>query len=429
MSHHVRYLLLGGGLASSAAAEAIRALDREGEVMLVGQEITRPYHRPPLSKEFLRGLKSREELFTLKPGWFASHQIELRTGERASLLDTTRRTVTLGSGEAISFDKLLIATGASAAHLQTPGAELPNVYYLRTLADADRLHHAIGKAQAEGRAHPRGRGRACIIGGGVLGVELAATLTQLGLAIDLIETGPHPWSKFAGESTGRFMARLLEQRGANVHVNAHVVKLEGDGRVQRVQLSASAALATPATLPCDFVVACVGAVANKDLLRDTPITAEHAILVDEHCRTSVPDIYAAGDCAALFDPLFGKHRVLDHWNNALLTGALAGKNMAGADVRYDAVNTFFSDVFELTLNAWGAARLVERRLMRGTPNVESSDFVEIGVAKDGRVAQVLAVGHAGENDVLCELVRRRLSVEGIEESLKDPTTKLADLLR
>src|SRR6185503_17854962 len=138
------------------------------------------------------------------------------------------------------------------------------------------------------------------------------------------------------------------------------------------------------------------------------------------CRTNVDDIFAAGDCAAVFDPLFGKHRILDHWDNANVTGAIAGTNMAGGDVGYDAVNNFFSDVFELSLNGWGEARQVERRLIRGNTSPDAPDFVEIGIAPDGRVAQVLSINHAGEDELLRDLVARRVSVAGREESLKDP---------
>src|SRR5436190_482516 len=151
---HVKYLLMGGGLASSSAAEAIRALDVRGELMMVGQEINRPYHRPPLSKEYLRRQAGRETVFT-KPGeWFAQNRIQLRTGRRVSHLDAMRKSVTLDSGQEISFDQLLIATGAMARHLTIPGAEMPNVFYLRTLEDVDRLHHAIDQAKrVKGSAH------------------------------------------------------------------------------------------------------------------------------------------------------------------------------------------------------------------------------------------------------------------------------------
>ena len=431
---HVKYLLVGGGLASSSAAAAIRELDPDGSVLLVGQEINRPYHRPPLSKEYLRREAGREVLPTVPAGWFAEHRVELRTGRRVAHLDTARQIATLDNGEDVTYDRLLLATGAVPVPLDVPGAALPNVFQLRTIEHADRLHHAVDKAKREGRPNARGtRGRATVIGAGLLGVELAASLTQLGLAVDLVSAAPHPWDRFAGETTGRFVALYLQRHGVAVHAPARPARLEGDGRVQRVVLNGAARGATDSvkgtTLDCDFAVACVGAAANKELIRNTPIGAGRAVLVDERCRTDAPNVYAAGDCAAVFDPLFGKHRVLDHWDHAALTGRLAGRNMAGADEPYAGVNRFTTRAFDLTVTVWGEPRLVDRRLLRGTPRVESPAFAEVGVAADGRVAQVVAVGDAAaDSDLLRELVARRLPVDGREELLKDPAAPLDALL-
>jgi len=449
---HVKYLIVGGGLAGSAAAEAIRAIDPQGELVMVGREAIRPYHRPPLSKTYLSRRSPREELFVQPATWYAEKQIQLRTGVRAAHLDVARRVVTLESGQGISFDRLLLATGMSPMHLTIAGADLPNVYYLRTLDDVERLGHAIDKAKHEGLKHAsnsfapsggsasadpasvaagagasgngagRARGRVTVIGGGVLGVEIAATLTQLGLSVDLVVAHAHPWDKFAGENTGKFLAHYLEKHGVTVHANRRPIRLEGDGRVQRVVLDEQTSIA------CDFVIPAIGATTNKELLRGTSINAEKAILVDNRCRTNVADIFAAGDCAAVFDPLFGKHRILDHWDHAKVSGAIAGTNMAGGDVGYEAVNYFFSDVFELSLSGWGEVKQVDRRLIRGSATLESGDFVEIGIAADGRVAQVLAINHAGEDDLLRELVGNRVRVEGKEESLKDPAFPLQTLL-
>ena len=418
---HVKYLLVGGGLASSSAAEAIRELDQAGSMLLVAQESIRPYHRPPLSKEFLRGEKRREELFTLPLPWFDEHKVELRTGRRVSQLDTERRAATLDDGQEISFDRLLIATGGSALHMTIPGAELPNVFYVRTVDDTQRLSYAVDKALREGQRHERGRGKAVVIGGGFLGVELAATLTQRGLAVQLVHGHPL-WNRFAGESTSQFLSRYLEQHGVGLVCGSRPSALEGDGRVQRVVLPNGPAL------ECDLVIAAVGMRLNRDLLRGTPVRAENAILVDEHAQTNVPGIFAAGDCAAIFDPRFGKHRTMDHWDNAITTGRLAGRNMAGQNDAYDGTGYFISDVFSLSISVWGEARAVDRRLLRGTPNVESPDFVEIGVAADGRIAQVAAIAHAGEDELLQELVKRRLPINGNEESIKDPKFDLKKLL-
>jgi 3-phenylpropionate/trans-cinnamate dioxygenase ferredoxin reductase subunit len=417
---HTKYVLVGGGGAGSAAATEIRRHDPAGSILLIGQEHSRPYIRTTLSKEYLRREKTRMEIAIEPVGWYSQRDIELRTGRRVSRLDTSRRSIALDNGEEISFDKLLLATGASPRLLTIPGADLPNVFYLRTIDDCDRLHHAIDKAKAEGRTYEGGRGKAVIIGSGVLAVEVAASLNQMGVHSELLTGGRQPWGKFAGENTAKFLTRYLQNHGVVVHVDASADRLEGDGRVQRVVSSIG-------SIDCDFVVVAIGMSVNRELLRGTPISAEKAILVDEHCRTNVADIYAAGDCAAIFDPLFGKHRILDHWDNAGITGAIAGANMAGADARYDIVNSFFSDVFNLTLQGWGEARLVDHRLMRGIANIESPDFAEIGVAADGRVAQVLTFGRKDEQELLRDLVQRRVNISGFEELIKDPARPLRNL--
>jgi 3-phenylpropionate/trans-cinnamate dioxygenase ferredoxin reductase subunit len=419
---HVKYLLAGGGLASSSAAEAIREIDADGSILLIGQEINRPYHRPPLSKQYLRRETTRAEMSTVPVGWFTEHHVDLRTGRRVVHLDTARQAVTLDSGEEVAYDRLLLATGAVPSRLDVPGAHLPNVFTLRTIEDADRLNNALDKARHEGRPNIHGqRGRAAVIGAGLLGVELADSLTRRGLAVDLIASS-YPWNHFAGESLGRFLSLYVERHGVVVHPGTRPERIEGDGRVQRVVLN------NGAVLDCDVAVAAIGATANKELVRNTPIGAGRAILVDAHCRTSVENIYAAGDCAALLDPLFGKHRVLDHWDNAVVTGRLAGRNMAGVSEAYSGTNRFSTRVFDLEVTVWGEARLIDRRLLRGTPNVDAPAFAEIGVAADGRVAQVVAVGNVEEADVLRDLVSRRFAVNGNEELLKDPKADLRPLL-
>ncbi len=174
--HHVKYLLVGGGVASSSAARAIRELDSEGSIVLLGQEIVRPYHRPPLSKEYLRRQQPREALFVHGRDWFEANHIQLRTGRRAAHLDVTRSALTLDDGEKFGYDQLLLATGMSPRPLEIAGALLPNLYYLRTLEDIHHLQNAVDKAKKEGHLHDPAvragpRGRAAVIGAGLLGVE------------------------------------------------------------------------------------------------------------------------------------------------------------------------------------------------------------------------------------------------------------------
>lgn len=427
--HHVKYVLIGGGVASSAAAEAIREIDAEGSVLMVGQEIVRPYHRPPLSKNFLLREVSRDELFVKGQGWFEEQRIEFRSGRRAAHLDVHRGAVTLDQGEVLVYDRLLLATGMSPKHLAVPGADLPNLFYLRTLEDVHRLQTAIDKARAEGHGHdpaiPGGRrGLATVIGGGLLGVELAATLSQAQIQVDLLCSRQYPWDKLLGEIAGKALASHLESHGVRVHANAHPLRLEGDGRVQRIVLGEGR------TITCDFAVAAVGAVAHKELLRGTSIAAEKAILTDPTCRTNIPNIYAAGDCAAIFDARYGKHRVVDHWEHALQSGRIAGRNMAGVLDRYEHVTRFSSQVLGLTISVWGDARFVERRLVRnGSSGSGLPQLVEIGIAADGRIAQIVALGENAHEQLFTQWVANRAQISGAHESLKDPSIPLDQLLR
>jgi NADPH-dependent 2,4-dienoyl-CoA reductase/sulfur reductase-like enzyme len=428
---HVKYLLIGGGLASFSAAAAIRLRDPAGPLLLIGQEINRPYRRSALSKSFLRRQVSHSELFTCEADWYVDHGVQLRTGRRAAHLDSGRAIVTLDNGEAISYDNLLLATGCSPRPLNISGHNLANVFSPRTIEDYEQLSTAAHKAGAEGRRHRDGGGRGCavVIGGGLLGVEIAASLAESGLEIDLAVGGPYPWSHLAGEATGRFLSQWMSGRGVRVHDGARAARIEGDGRAQRVVLSDQQAL------PCDFVIAAVGTLAHKELLRGTGIIAEQAILADERCRTNVADIFAAGDCAAVRDPIFGKHRQPGPWDTAEAAGTVAGVNMAGGDMRFQAVASFTTEAFGLPARCWGQSKHVQRRLMRGrqslgggSASLETPDFIEIGIAGDGRISQVLAVGHAGDEAVLEELVRRRAPIAGHEEGLKDPAWPLEKLI-
>jgi NADH dehydrogenase FAD-containing subunit len=253
----------------------------------------------------------------------------------------------------------------------------------------------------------------------VLGPELAGTLAEMGHRVELIVGGPHPWWKFAGETIGRFARRVLNDVGVVVHENVRAERIEGDGRAQRV------VLADGQTVGCELVISATGAIPNRDLLRGTPIDAEKAILTDAQARTNVDRIFAAGDCAAIFDPLFGKHRIIDHWPHAIATGRLAGANMAavlghGPTLSFAGASGFETSLPGHTLVAFGEPRKVDHRLVRGSGNA----IAEIGVDTDGRVAFVCSVGRADETAALQQLVSDRRDIRGMEESLKDPEVSI-----
>jgi NADPH-dependent 2,4-dienoyl-CoA reductase/sulfur reductase-like enzyme len=249
-------------------------------------------------------------------------------------------------------------------------------------------------------------------------VEVAASLAQVGMHVDLIQSRPTVWPRIAGEQTGAFLARRLKAAGVRVHDNVRAVRLEGDGRVQRVVLSDDTVLTT------DFAVAAVGSQLNREILRNTPIAAENAVLTDAFGRTNIPNVYAAGDCAAIFDERFGKHRAATHWDHARATGRVCGINMAGGSAKYEEVTHFTSEVAGLTVHVWGESRFATRRLMRGNALADDGDFAEFGIAEDGRVAQVITVGRNDEHATFERMVANRVNVTDRCESLKDPAAPI-----
>jgi 3-phenylpropionate/trans-cinnamate dioxygenase ferredoxin reductase subunit len=424
---HVRYLLIGAGVAGSAAAQAIRELDRAGSVLMVGQEIMRPYHRPPLSKAFLRGEVDRGALLTLPVAWFTENNVQLITGRRVTWLEPDRHRATLDDGTVVQYDQCLLCFGGMVAPLELPGAGLPGLYYLRTLADAESILTRIQQALRDGRPHPHGRGRAAVIGGGLLGVEVAASLRRRGLWVELVMEGPLPWPEVAGEAAGRFLLALLQKNDVLLHAANPPKALEGDGRVQRLQLSGGEAV------QCDFAVACVGMQVDRRLLQATSIPIGRAITCDEFGRAGaqqgVERIWAAGDCSAVLDPRFEKHATQSHEPVAEATGRLAGRNMAhaarGEELEaWDELPRWDSEVFGISFAGWGMARLVDRRVVRGSTNVAEPDFAEIGIDATGRVCHVLAAGREIEHEALRRLVAGRAEVTGREEALRDPSSRL-----
>jgi len=419
---HVKYLLVGAGAANAEAAAAIRRIDPAGPMMLVGREVHRPYDRRPLDKSWLSAGHAPPLVFRHEPDWYHQNDVTLRTGRRAVHLDTTRLAVTLDNGEEIAFERLLIGTGASPRHLPVPGADLPNVLYLRTADEAVRVRRAVDKALAEGLRHPDGRGRALVVGGGLLGVEAASSLRTAGLHVDLVVAWEHPWKRFAGPTSGGLVRRTLESRGVQVHAPASVTRLPGDGRAQRAELS------TGTTIGCDLVLVAIGVGPNKEVLRGTSIRSERAILVDEHCRTSHQSIWAAGDCAAVFDARSGRYRAIPHWEGALTMGRIAGASMAGHQTPWRETGEFSTRLFDMPVHVWGDALCVTRRIVRAPGVGDHPSMIEFGVDANDRIAQIVAIGDRHDSRALRELVQQQVGVAEREHILRDPDASLGKLL-
>jgi len=338
-------VIIGGGLAGGNAAATLRDEGFPGPVVLISREPGVPFGRPPLSKTYLRSEESLDGWYVRPAGWYADHDVELRSGAAVAAVDPAAHTVTLDSGEELGYQKVLIATGGRNRQLGGPGADLPGIHYLRTVAECD----AIKQEAVPGR-------RAVVVGMGFIGCEVAASLTQLGVQVTAVFPGRDPLDRVLGSEVGALIGAFHRANGVQLRPGEQVAAFEGAGRVE------AAVTAAGQRIPCDFAVAGLGIQPD---VPDIAVAQENGILADELCRASAPDVYAAGDVANHLHPLFGRVRV-EHYNNAEKQGAAAARSMLGSTVPYDYLYTFWSDQYEHKIEYVGHVVKWDEFVVRGS---------------------------------------------------------------
>jgi len=406
--HSARYVLIGGGLASATAAETIRKYDLKGGILIVGSETRPPYHRPPLSKEYLRGEASAEDVLPVQTeAWYVDNHVTLLTGTTAVSADTKAKTVTLGSGDEVRYEKLLVATGSSPKTLEVPGADGPNVHLLRTVGDSDALKAHLGK-------------KIVLVGGGYIGVEVAADFVTKGGQATIVEPTGHLWSKFASPEYGAFLKKKLEAAGAEVIVGEEVCKITPTG----VQTKSGK------TISGDLVLVGVGVKPNLEFALASGLEVDekkNGVLVNEFLQSSAPDVYAAGDVAGFQDPVLGKLWRVEHWNNARWHGEIAGANMAGQKIAYDHVANFFSDALDIHFELFGDPQGGKGGLFHGDP--DSNRFDELYLDENNRIVMVISVNPPPEMyDTLRSLPRAKPDVDDLKDEIKSADFDLELLL-
>jgi len=404
-----KYLLVGGGLASGQAAKQLRERDPHGSIILVGEEPYVPYDRPPLSKEFLRREKPRDALFFDPEQYFRDQGVDLILGERVQRLEPATKIALLASGETIAFEKVLLATGGRPVRLKLPGGDLPGVHYLRTLDDSAAIAAEAGPGK-----------RAVLIGAGFIGMEVAASLTQQGVQVTVIEAQPHIWARFADATLAGFFQDYCTQRGVTFHTSDTVTEIRGKGRPSSVLTRSGK------ELPCDFVCIGVGIVPNVELAQQAGLRVDNGIVVNEFLQSSHPDIYAAGDVANYFDPVVGKRRRVEHWGHAEYCGQLAGQNMAGAGTPYDLLTYVWSDIFDLHLEFAGDESEHDQVLLRG--RFQEKSFTVLYLKGRVLTAYFAVNTSSKEFPALQRLTRLKKDLTGKEALLQDPTFAIKGLL-
>jgi 3-phenylpropionate/trans-cinnamate dioxygenase ferredoxin reductase subunit len=409
----MRYVLIGGGLASATAAEHIRKRDAAGEITIVGAENHLPYHRPPLSKEYLRSEAEVNETLIQPADWYRENKISVRQGTRATAVDVQSKSVTLDNGQTFGYDRLLIATGAEPNRPPISGLGLPGVHLLRTLDDSTAIRREIES----------GAKSALIVGGGYIGVEVAADCLQKSVAVTLVEPQSQLWGRFAGPHVAGFLADLLRSKGADLRFGEEVVELTGSGRVSGARLKSGGAVTG------DFAVVGVGVTPRTDLAQAAGLDVDprQGIQVNQYLEASAPDVWAAGDATCFFDPVYGRAWHVEHWNNAFWHGEIAGANMAGEKTVYDHVPNFFSDFLENHMELFGDTQGWKRTLLSG--DVSGGKFAELYLDDQDRVQMVIAL-NPGEDDfeTLEKLARQRPSARGRETEIARPDFSLAGLV-
>ena len=400
------FVIVGASLAGAKAAEELRKLGFDGTLMLVGAENERPYERPPLSKDHLRGESDREKVFVHAQDLYAEQQIELLTGHAAIELDTTTNSLVLDDGRSLSFDKLLLTTGAAPRPISVPGSELEGVHYLRTLADSDALHELLEPGT-----------RLAVVGAGWIGSEVAASAQQKGAEVTLIDPLPLPNERIFGPEIGSFYRDVHAQHGVQLALGESVEAFEGDGRLSAVRTSSGR------TIDCEIALVGIGVAPRVELAGTGGLELDNGVLVTEALQSSAANIYAAGDVANAWHPFFERRIRVEHWANALNQGPAAARAMLGEPVSYERIPYFFSDQYEVGMEYAGFATDWEEVVFRG--DRDGGEFLAFWL-KDQRVIAGMNVNVWDVNEHIQALIRSRQQVD--TSSLQDADTPLESLI-
>jgi len=383
-----RIVIIGAGQAGAQAIATLRAEGFEGSLTLIGDEAYPPYQRPPLSKAYLAGDFARERLFLKPDAFYAETGCELRLSLVATAIDRPRKTVGLSDGTKLSYDRLLLATGARVRQLPVPGAALAGVYYLRGIADVDAL-----------RQHFQPGTRLAIVGGGYIGLEVAAVAVKHGLKVTVIEAANRVMVRAASPQISAFYEKIHRANGVEFALGAMAERFEGDARAQGVSTNLG-------RVEADVILAGIGIVPNCELAEAAGLACDNGISVDEYGVTSDPDIFAAGDCTS--HPGFAGGRVrLESVQNAIDQAKHAALAMVGKPLAYREVPWFWSDQYDLKLQIAGLARPGDRTVLRGNPETRKFSVFHL---RDGVVAAVEAVNAAPDYIVGRRLIAARAMV-------------------
>jgi anthranilate 1,2-dioxygenase ferredoxin reductase subunit len=402
-----RFLIIGAGPAGMRTAEVLRAGAADAEITLVGDEPHLPYDRPPLSKAFLTENLEAARLHLKTEDFYRTQRITLRLGVPAMRIDRAAKEVELADGMRLAYDKLLIATGCRSRRLPSAFDHAP-VLYLRSLADADRIRAALRPGLA-----------VVLIGGGFIGLEIAASARTLGAEVTVLEMAPRLLSRGMPAVVSDFVRALHERHRVSFELNARLSGMVHDER-GRLEIATERA-----AYPCDLIIAGVGAAPNTELAEAAGLPVEDGICVDEYGQTVDLDIFAAGDATRHVNPLIGHAIRVESWQVALNQAAVVARNMLGARAGYAELPWLWTDQYDCNIQTLGLFTPALEQVVRGDP--AGSAFTVLGLNAEGRLAAAITVNSGRDMAILRRLAALPKALP--KAALADPATKLADLLK
>lgn len=396
-------VVIGGGLAAAKAIETLREEGFDGAITLIGDEAERPYERPALSKDYLQGKSTSDDLFVHGESWYQEHDVDSRFGDAAVSIDREQRTVTLASGDNVAYDHLLLATGSRPNMLRIPGADLGGVFSLRRLSDSDQIRAAFTDSK-----------KLVVIGAGWIGLETAAAARAAGLDVTILEYAALPLQRVLGDELAQYFAELHRKNGVDLRTSVSVTELVGtDGRVSGVRIGDE-------EITADMVIVGVGISPNTELATEAGLAVDNGVTVDERLRTSDPTIFAAGDVANARNTALDANIRVEHWDNAIRQGQLAGKSMLGESVAYDWQPYFYTDQYDLGMEYVGYGSADDDVVIRGDKS--SGEFIAFWL-RDGVLTAGMNVNIWDVNDDIRALIGKTVD----PARLADPEIPLVEL--
>jgi 3-phenylpropionate/trans-cinnamate dioxygenase ferredoxin reductase component len=398
-------VVVGGGQAGAQAIDTLRREGFTGRLLLIGDEPELPYQRPPLSKKYLSGELTADRLPFRHRAFYEEHRVELRLGLQAVALDPRARRLELADGEVLSYDRLLLALGSGVRRLTCPGADLPGVHYLRTVADVTPIRAAIKLGS-----------RVVIIGGGYIGLETAATCRHMGCEVSVLELADRVMNRVVAPCVSQFFEQEHRAQGIQILCNTRVTRLEGAKCVER------AVCADGTEIAADLVIVGVGAIATTALASAAGLACDNGIIVDEYCRTQDEAIFAAGDCSNHPSLRFGRRVRIESVDNAFEQAKSAALNMLDRKVAHDRVPWFWSDQYDSKLLIAGLSEDYDRQVLRGDPATRSFSVCYL---KGSELIAVEAINHSKDYMAGRKLIAERAQMNLAKLANPDLALKLS----